>query len=164
MAYTFPPLRYATNAREAFIDDTTMTGAAETAALVGVPQSAEISETEEREFVQVVRFGVANNDQSRLIQIISEEVERWVRACPGFISCQMHASQDGNYVLNYAHWQNEAAFRVFAKHPENAVLGAAIRNFGPTSGPDTACYHLMRCILSTATDVQAEPLVTRATS
>jgi C-6 monooxygenase len=134
------------------------------AAMAAVPQSALPGDSEEREFVQVVRFGVADDNQSKLIQVIADEVERWVRACPGFISCQMNASQDGKYVLNYARWQTETAFHEFTKHPENAALNAAIHSCGPTSGPEAASYHLMRCILSLSSEVEAEPLVTLATS
>jgi C-6 monooxygenase len=139
-------------------------GAIVTAAVAALSLSADSSPSEEREFVQVVRFGVADDNQSKLIQVIADEVERWVRACPGFISCQMHASKDGKYVLSYARWQTAAAFHGFTDHPESAVLNDAIRDFGPTTGPESASYHLMRCILSLSTETQVEPLVTLATS
>lgn len=122
------------------------------------------SPSEMREFVQVVRFGVADENQARLIEAISGEVERWVRACPGFVSCQLHASSDGKYVLNYARWQTETAFHKFTKHPEITALNAAIRSVGPTSGPESASYHLMRCILPEVSGGQPESLVTPATS
>jgi C-6 monooxygenase len=133
-------------------------------AQAGVPKSADASLSEEREFVQVVRFGVADDNQSKLIQVISDEVERWVRDCPGFISCQMHASQDGKYVLNYARWQTESAFHDFTRHPETAALNAAIRNLGATPGPEPASYQLMRCISPRQSEVEPEPLITLATS
>lgn len=82
----------------------------------------------------------------------------------GFISCQMHASEDGKFVLNYARWQNELAFRDFTNHPENAALNEAIRSFGPTSVPEPASYQLIRCILPKSSEAQTEPLVTLATS
>jgi C-6 monooxygenase len=135
-----------------------------TAVKVEVPANADARFSEEREFVQVVRYGVADDNQSKFIQVISDEVERWVRDCPGFISCHMHASQDGKFVLNYARWQTETAFHNFTKHPENEVLNAAIHSFGPASEPESASYHLMRCILSGSSEVQAEPLITLATS
>jgi C-6 monooxygenase len=149
MAHALPFLPSATNALEPVIHETASTGA---------------SFSEEREFVQVVRFGVAGNNQSKLIQVISDEVERWVRACPGFIACHMHASQDGKYVLNYARWQSETAFHDFTKHPETAALNAAIRNFGATSEPEAASYQLMRCILPRSSELQTEPLIMLATS
>jgi C-6 monooxygenase len=120
--------------------------------------------SEEREFVQVVRFGVADEDQAKLIQVISDEVERWVRACPGFIACHMHASVDGKYVLNYARWQSESAFHDFTKHPETDTLNSAIRDIGTTSGPEPATYRLMREILPTTPDVKYGPSVMLATS
>jgi C-6 monooxygenase len=138
--------------------------AAVTAAKAEAPISADPNVSEEREFVQVVRFGVTDDNQSKLIQVISDEVERWVRECPGFISCQMHASQDGKYVLNYARWQNESAFHNFTKHPETAALNAAIRSFGATTGPEPASYRLMRCILPRSSEVLTSPLITLATS
>jgi heme-degrading monooxygenase HmoA len=134
------------------------------AAQTDVVLSAEVGPSEEREFVQVVKFGVADNKQSLLIQIISDEVKRWVRDCPGFIACHMHASQDGKFVLNYARWQSETAFHAFSEHPETATLNAAIRDFGPTSAPEATSYHLMHCILSSSPAAADEPLVTSATS
>jgi C-6 monooxygenase len=134
------------------------------AANAEVQRAADASASEQREFVQVVQFGVADYDQSKLIQVLADEVERWVRACPGFISCQLHASQDGKSVFSYARWQTEAAFRDYTSHPETAALSAAIHSFGPTSGPESASYHLMRCVFATSADVRTEPLVTLATS
>jgi C-6 monooxygenase len=133
-------------------------------AQANVVLSADVVPSEEREFVQVVRFEVPDNNQSLLIQIISDEVERWVRDCPGFIACHMHASQDGKYVLNYARWQSETAFHAFSEHPETTTLNAAIRDFGPTSAPEAASYHLMRSILPSSPPSPDEPLVTPATS
>lgn len=133
-------------------------------ASAGVRQSAGASDPGEREFVQVVRFGVTYDNQSKLIQMISDEVERWVRACPGFIACHMHASRDGKYVLNYARWQTEAAFRDFTNHAEIAALNAAIRSCGPTGGPEPASYQLVRCIVAISSGVQTEPSMAQATS
>ncbi len=132
--------------------------------LAVMAQSADVGHSDEREFVQVVRFGVADDNQSKLIQVIFDEFERWVCMCPGFISCQMHASQDGKHVLTYARWQTEAAFRDFTRHPETAALNAAIRSFGTTSEPEPASYRLMRCILPKSSENQTPPLVTLATS
>jgi heme-degrading monooxygenase HmoA len=125
---------------------------------------ADATLSEVREFVQVVRFRVADDNQARLIDAIGDEVERWVVACPGFVSCQMHASQDGKHVLNYARWQSEAAFRDFTSHPEMAAMNEVIRSVGPTAGPEPASYQLMRSILPITPMAEAEPLVTRATS
>jgi hypothetical protein len=77
---------------------------------VAFHHASDASTSDEREFVQVFRSGVSDDNQSKLIQVISDEVVRWVRACPDFMSSQTHASEDGKYVLNYARWQTDAAF------------------------------------------------------
>ncbi len=123
-------------------------------------QIAGSDDSDARDFVQVVRFRVAEGNQSQLIQVISDVVERWVRGCPGFLSCQMHASHDGNYVLNYARWQTETAFRAFTGHPEFAALNAAIRDICITSGAEPATWRLVRCFLPEPSESQAQPSVT----
>lgn len=97
-------------------------------------------------FTQVVHFAVEPERQAELIEVITAEVERWVRHCPGFVSSSFHASLDGRHVLNYAQWRTEADLVAFTKHPEGERLSAAVRAAKPLAGPEAVKYHATRVI------------------
>lgn len=54
----------------------------------------------------------------------AELVAEWIRMTeetmqhlPGFISANVHASNDGEKVINYAQWESEAAFQATLQDP-----------------------------------------------
>lgn len=101
---------------------------------------------ENNTYTQIVRFDIDPAKQNALIAAISAEVTRWVRLRPGFISSTFHASLDGKHVINYAQWQDEAAFRGFIDDPEGAHLNAAIRAVDPAAHPDAIHCRVVRSI------------------
>jgi heme-degrading monooxygenase HmoA len=99
-------------------------------------------------FTQIVRFDVEPALQAALIEAIAAEVKRWVRLRPGFISSTFHASHDGKHVINYAQWQDEAAFRGFTEDPQGRHLQAAIRTVSPTLKPHAIHCRVVHSIAS----------------
>ena len=101
---------------------------------------------EDDTYVQTVRFDVEPEKQHALITAITREVERWVSSRPGFVSSTFHASHDGRHVLNYAQWQDEAAFRCYLEDPMRAQLYAAISAVDSSVKPVTVQYRVVKSI------------------
>jgi quinol monooxygenase YgiN len=55
-------------------------------------------------------FTVGPHDQTRLIELLTEATERFVRHAPGFISARLHRSVDGTKVTMVAEWQSMADY------------------------------------------------------
>ena len=95
---------------------------------------------DDKALIQVITFDVAAGRQDDLITVLVEQVERWVRFCPGFISSTFHASLDGRHVLNYACWRDEASLDGFTRDRRSDDLSAAVKAIGPESGPHATRY------------------------
>jgi hypothetical protein len=52
-------------------------------------------------------FTVAPARQQELVQLLVKATEEVMQHQPGFISANIHASADGERVVNYAQWENE---------------------------------------------------------
>ncbi len=63
------------------------------------------------------RFTVAPERQQELVDVLAQATEDVIRHRPGFIAANIHASVDGRYVLNYAQWESEDAFRAMLADP-----------------------------------------------
>ncbi|MEV6655081.1 antibiotic biosynthesis monooxygenase [Streptomyces sp. NPDC051219] len=79
--------------------------------------------------VGFVTFGVLRVDGAEtaaaLVETVTEEVKKWVRHAPGFISSRVHVSTDGTTVVNRGEWTNEEAYRTsFQESPSGGVLHA----------------------------------------
>lgn len=89
-------------------------------------------------FVALVTIEVDGpQTQAALLELMSRDVEAWVRHCPGFVSANYHLSPDGRTVVNYAQWASEADYRAsFDQNPDKARMREAIRTFpGVSAGP-----------------------------
>ncbi|WP_299652306.1 antibiotic biosynthesis monooxygenase [uncultured Tateyamaria sp.] len=82
-------------------------------------------------FIQIVRFRVADGQAEPLMQAILAHLDDWVRRCDGFVSSNFHLSEDGLHVINYAQWQDKAAFDRFRRHPRQSELQSAIADQAP---------------------------------
>lgn len=56
-------------------------------------------------------FVVDPAQQQRLVDILVEATETVMRHLPGFISANIHASDDGTRVVNYAQWASAERFQ-----------------------------------------------------
>lgn len=97
-------------------------------------------------FTQIVRFDVPADRQLELIDAIADEVERWVRHRPGFISSTFHASFDGKHVVNYAQWKSKADFEGFTHDPETEHLQKAIKAVASSLKPHAIHCRVVRSI------------------
>jgi C-6 monooxygenase len=86
--------------------------------------------------------------QRRLVEMLSKDVEDWVRHCPGFLSANYHTSVDGTQMVNYAQWTSEAAYRAsFDQNPDKERMREAIRSLpGVLEGPSMTAFALDRSI------------------
>lgn len=71
-------------------------------------------------------FSVDPETQQQLVELLVEATEQVMQHQPGFVSANIHSSQDGTRVVNYAQWRSEDDFRAMlqnsaAQHHMNAA-------------------------------------------
>ena len=62
-------------------------------------------------------FTVRRERQHDLVDLLNPAPEEVIRHRPGFVSASIHASADGERVVNYAQWTDVDSFRAMLKHP-----------------------------------------------
>lgn len=63
-------------------------------------------------------FTVAPGNQARLVGLLVQATAEVMRFLTGFISANIHQSDDGTRVVNYAQWRSRADFEAMMKNPE----------------------------------------------
>jgi quinol monooxygenase YgiN len=63
-------------------------------------------------------FVVKPEHQRRLVDLLVRATEEVIRHRPGFVAANIHASEDGTRVVNYAQWESAAAFQAMLASPE----------------------------------------------
>lgn len=79
-------------------------------------------------------FTVESAKQQELVTLLIEATEQTMKHMPGFVSASIHRSLDGRKVVNYAQWENMAAFENMRKRPEaipHMQAAAALAQFDP---------------------------------
>ena len=79
-------------------------------------------------------FTVAPEKQAALVELLIEATEKTMKNLPGFVSANIHRSLDGKKVVNYAQWENMAAFEAMRKNPQavpHMQAAAALAQFEP---------------------------------
>ncbi|WP_343952843.1 antibiotic biosynthesis monooxygenase family protein [Nonomuraea longicatena] len=71
-------------------------------------------------------FRVAPENQRRMYDIILEATGV-ITAFPGYVSANVHLSDDGTRVVNYAQWRSKADFEAMRAHPAVQEHFAACR-------------------------------------
>jgi antibiotic biosynthesis monooxygenase (ABM) superfamily enzyme len=66
-------------------------------------------------------FAVQPDRQRQLVDVLVTATDEVMRHLPGFISANIHASGDGQAVVNYAQWESVDAFRAMLDNPEAQV-------------------------------------------
>lgn len=74
-------------------------------------------------------FSVEPARQQALVQLLVTATEEVMQHQPGFISANIHASADGERVVNYAQWESEDAFRAMLGNPQAGEHMAATTQF-----------------------------------
>ena len=79
-------------------------------------------------------FTVAPEQQQELLDVLVEATENVMRRLPGFVSANLHRSDDGTRVVNYAQWRSRADFEAMLRNPEarpHMAQAAALAGFDP---------------------------------
>ena len=71
--------------------------------------------------VLINTFTVAPENQDQLIQILNEATEKVIKHIPGFISASIHRGKNGDKVVNYVQWKDEASFEAMLQNSEARV-------------------------------------------
>ena len=74
-------------------------------------------------------FTVEPDSAHQLAELLSRSTEEVMRHLPGFRSANIHLSTDGTRVVNYAQWDNVAAFEAMTANPmarEHMVAAAEL--------------------------------------
>ncbi|WP_424183619.1 antibiotic biosynthesis monooxygenase family protein [Actinokineospora sp. G85] len=62
-------------------------------------------------------FTVAPDRQRELADLLNAATEQVMRHVPGFISANIHLSDDGTRVVNYAQWESAETYRAMLTDP-----------------------------------------------
>jgi quinol monooxygenase YgiN len=86
--------------------------------MTNVPLVTTISK--EQECVTLVNtfFTPEPQDQDEVIKVLTDLTKEVMRYQPGFISANIHRSQDGSTVLNYAQWRSTEHWKAAIQKPE----------------------------------------------
>lgn len=76
----------------------------------------------------IIIFAVEPARQQELIDAIVEFLEV-VKQQPGFVSSSIHKSIDGVRVMNYAQWQNQAAYQAFINNTQVQAQAKKLSQF-----------------------------------
>ncbi len=63
-------------------------------------------------------FSVSPDNQQRLVDLLVSATETVMRHRPGFVSANIHASDDGTKVVNYAQWATKDDFHAMLADPQ----------------------------------------------
>lgn len=63
-------------------------------------------------------FTVAPDRAAELVEVLVDATERVMRHVPGFVSANIHLSDDRTRVVNYAQWESPEAYRAMFDDPE----------------------------------------------
>ena len=67
--------------------------------------------------VLINTFTVAPSRAEELLAVLSEATENSMRHRPGFVSANLHVSQDRRHVANYAQWRSQADLDAMMQDP-----------------------------------------------
>jgi quinol monooxygenase YgiN len=80
-------------------------------------------------------FVVRPEHQRRLVDLLVRATEEVIRHRPGFVAANIHASEDGARVVNYAQWESADAFRAMLADPAAGehmrAAGELAKSFDP---------------------------------
>lgn len=68
--------------------------------------------------VLINTFTVDPAKADELVQLLVEATEDVMKAMPGFVSANLHVSEDRTRVVNYAQWRSKADFEAMRRNPE----------------------------------------------
>lgn len=91
-------------------------------------------------YIQIVRFSFNNAEAQKLNDTVKQHLKNWISACPGFVSANLHVSENGKHMINYAQWHSKEHFEDFLNHPEQEKLLSDIKQVGPINAQADRFY------------------------
>ena len=79
-------------------------------------------------------FTVEPERQRELVDLLVQATDEVMQPLPGFVSANIHRSDDGRHVVNYAQWATAADFEAMQRDPratQHMRGAAAIASFAP---------------------------------
>lgn len=70
----------------------------------------------------VVYFHVQAEKQQELVDTIREMIEAFTSKQSGLVSTNIHRSEDGTRVLNYAQWESREYYEAFKQNPDGKAF------------------------------------------
>lgn len=90
-------------------------------------------------------FDVPPERQREVVDALVEATEQIMRHRPGFVSANIHASDDGRRVINYAQWASKEAFEAMLADPvaqeHMAAIGRLVDAFDPRLYTVASVHH-----------------------
>lgn len=71
--------------------------------------------------VLINTFTVDPAKAEALFRVLSDATDNGMRQLPGFVSANLHMSQDKKHVANYAQWRSQADIDAMMKNPDAQV-------------------------------------------
>lgn len=111
-----------------------------------MPTSPQTVISTDAELVTLINvFTVAPGRQAELVETLDRTTRAFFATVPGFRSANVHASQDGTRVVNYAQWASAAHFQAMLRMPEArphlAEIGALIEASDPKLYEVSSVHH-----------------------
>lgn len=75
-------------------------------------------------------FTTTPERQTELLEVLTNNADRWLRHLDGFISASLHPSLDGSTIVNYAQWRDPAALAAMLNDPEARRHQAHVARLG----------------------------------
>lgn len=101
--------------------------------------------SKENELVTLINvFTVEPENQQKLADLLVEATEKTMKNVPGFISANIHKSDDGVRVTNYAQWRSHEDYAAMLKNPE------AVAHMQPITDIATFDAHTYQVVESTS--------------
>jgi antibiotic biosynthesis monooxygenase (ABM) superfamily enzyme len=72
---------------------------------------------DDKYFTLINVFKVKPEDQQQMLEILHRATDV-ITKFPGYVSANLHLSQDGQFVVNYAQWENREYFDAMRAHPD----------------------------------------------
>jgi len=82
-------------------------------------------------YIQIVRFKLDSANAQELADAVQVHLSDWISKCPGFVSANLHVSDDGQHMINYAQWRDKDSFESFVKSADQEALTKTIDKFKP---------------------------------
>jgi heme-degrading monooxygenase HmoA len=80
-------------------------------------------------FVQIQSFELSNDNSSKLVAKIQDHIASWISKSEGFVSANLHLSEDGRKVVNYLQWRSSDDYKNFKADEMHSKLKDEINAF-----------------------------------